>query len=114
MPQKIFATSEVILETSSELSIEADGVVVRLVSLEEGPGSSVKTKHYYLLTKPLVMHLSMFCPTSPMRENEGLNQGIILKFCPQGRGISLAHTKLLFSLLDSSLDSFVTVEGIDI
>ena len=53
----------------------------------------------------LLMHLSMFCPTSPMQEKEGLNQGIILKFCPQGRGISLANTKLLFSLLDS----FVTV-----
>ena len=54
MPRKIFATSEAILETSSELSIEADGAVVRLVSLEEGPGSSIKTKRYYLLTKPLV------------------------------------------------------------
>ena len=38
-----------------------------------------------------------FAPPPPMRENEGLNQGIILKFCPQGRGISLANTKLLFS-----------------
>ena len=38
VPRKIFATSEAILETSSELSIEADGVVFRLVSLEEGPG----------------------------------------------------------------------------
>ena len=48
----MFATSEAILETSSELSIEVDGAVVRLVSLEEGPGSSIKTKHHYLLTKP--------------------------------------------------------------
>ena len=44
-------------------------------------------------------------PHLPMWENEGLNQGIILKFYPQGRGISLANTKLLFSLLDN----FVTV-----
>ena len=54
MPRKMFATSEAILETSSKLSIEVDGAVVRLVSLEEGPGSSIKTKCYYLLTKPLV------------------------------------------------------------
>ena len=40
-----------------------------------------------------------------MQENEGLNQGIVLKFCPQGRGISLANIKLHFSLFDS----FVTV-----
>ena len=39
VPCKMFATSESILETSSELSIEVDGAVVRLVSLEEGPGS---------------------------------------------------------------------------
>ena len=50
----MFATSEAILETSSELSIEVDRVVVRLVSLEEGPGLSIKTKRYYLLTRPLV------------------------------------------------------------
>ena len=42
MPHKMFATSEAILETSSKLSIEVDGAVVRLVSLEEGPGSSIK------------------------------------------------------------------------
>ena len=54
VPHKMFATSEAILETSSELSIEADGAVVKLISLEEGPGSSIKTKCYYLLTKPLV------------------------------------------------------------
>ena len=42
MPRKMFATSKAILETSSELSIEVDGAVVRLTSLEEGPGSSVK------------------------------------------------------------------------
>ena len=54
VPRKIFATSEAILETSSELSIEANGAVDRLVFLEEGPGSSIKTKRYFLLTKPLV------------------------------------------------------------
>ena len=54
MPRKIFVTSEAILKTSSELSIEADGAVVRLVSLKEGPGLSIKTKRYYLLTRPLV------------------------------------------------------------
>ena len=55
MPRKMFATSKSILETSSELSIEVDRAVVRLVSLEEGPGSSIiKTKRYYLLTRPLV------------------------------------------------------------
>ena len=42
MPCKMFTTSEAILETSSELSIEVDRVMVRLVSLEEGPGSSMK------------------------------------------------------------------------
>ena len=35
-----------------------------------------------------------------MQETEGLNQGIVLKFSPQGRGSSLANTKLLFNLLD--------------
>ena len=54
VPRKMFTTSEAILETSSKLSIEVDGAVVRLVSLEEGPGSAIKTKCYYLLTKPLV------------------------------------------------------------
>ena len=54
MSRKIFTTSEAILETSSELSIEADGAVVRLVSLEEGPGLSIKMKRYFLLTRPLV------------------------------------------------------------
>ena len=49
----MFATSEAILETS-ELSIEVDRAVVRLVSLEEGPSLSIKTKRYYLLTRPLV------------------------------------------------------------
>ena len=44
MPHKIFATSKAILETSSELSIEVDRAMVRLVSLEEGPGSSMKNK----------------------------------------------------------------------
>ena len=47
MPRKIFATSEAILETSSELSIEADGGAVRLVSLEEGPGS------WYVSLRPI-------------------------------------------------------------
>ena len=42
MPRIMFATSKAILETSSKLSIEVDGVVVRLVSLEEGTGSSIK------------------------------------------------------------------------
>ena len=50
----MFTTSKAILETSSELSIEVDGAVVRLVSLEECPGSSIKTRRYYLLTRPLV------------------------------------------------------------
>ena len=49
MPRKIFATSEVILETSPELSIEADGAVDRLLFLEEGRGSSIKTKRYFLI-----------------------------------------------------------------
>ena len=40
----MFPTSEAILETSSEISIEADRTVVRLVSLEEGPGSSMKNE----------------------------------------------------------------------
>ena len=44
VPRKIFATSEAILETSSELSIEADGAVVRLISLEEVPGLSIKNE----------------------------------------------------------------------
>ena len=44
-----------------------------------------------------------FAPPTPMRENEGLNQGIILKFCPQGRGVSLANTKLLSYLIVLSL-----------
>ena len=42
VPLRMLATSEAILETSSELSVEADGAVVRLVSLEEGPGSSIE------------------------------------------------------------------------
>ena len=50
----MFATSEAILEASSELNIEVDGAVVRLISLEEGPGSSMKMRHYYLLTRLLV------------------------------------------------------------
>ena len=54
MPCKMFATSKAILETSSKLSIEVDGAVVRFVSLEEGPDLSIKTKRYYLLTRPLV------------------------------------------------------------
>ena len=41
MPHKMFASSEVILETFSELSKAVDGAVVRLVSLEEGPGLSM-------------------------------------------------------------------------
>ena len=54
MPHKIFATSKAILETSSELSIEVDRAMVRLVSLEEGLGSSMKTSCYYLSIRPLV------------------------------------------------------------
>ena len=41
VPHKMFTSSEVILETSSELSIAVDGAVARLVSLEEGPGLSM-------------------------------------------------------------------------
>ena len=46
MPRKMFTTSKAIPETSSKLSIEVaiDGVVVRLVSLEEGPASSMKNE----------------------------------------------------------------------
>ena len=48
MPLGMFTTSETILETSSELSVEADGAVVRFVSQEEGPGPSIrKTKCYF-------------------------------------------------------------------
>ena len=44
MPHKMFATLEAILEIFSKLSIEVDQVMVRHVSLEEGPGSSMKNK----------------------------------------------------------------------
>ena len=54
VPCKMFTTSKATLERSSELSIEVDGVVVRLVPLEEGPGSFMKTRHYYLSIRPLV------------------------------------------------------------
>ena len=37
VPCKMFTTSKAIPETSSKLSIEVDGAVVKLVSLEEGP-----------------------------------------------------------------------------
>ena len=49
VPHKMFATSKAILETSAKLSIEVDGAVVRLVFPEEGSGSSIKMKCYYLL-----------------------------------------------------------------
>ena len=42
---------------------------------------------YLNSVSPKVMHLSKFCPTSPHAANEGSNQGISLKVCPQGRGI---------------------------
>ena len=54
VPCKMFATSKALLETSSELSIQVYGAVFRLVSLEEGLGSSIKMKRYYLLTRPLI------------------------------------------------------------
>ena len=44
MPHKMFTTSEAILKTSSELRIEVGGAVVRLVSLEEGPRSSIENE----------------------------------------------------------------------
>ena len=43
----------------------------------------------FVKVRSIVMHLSMLCSTSPMRENEGLKQGIILKLCPQGREFHL-------------------------
>lgn len=47
VPLRMFVTSEAILETFSKLSVGANGAVVRLVSLEEGPGSSIReTKRY--------------------------------------------------------------------
>ena len=47
VPLRMLATCEAILETSSELSVGADGAVVRPVSLEEGTGLSIReTKHY--------------------------------------------------------------------
>ena len=42
-----------------------------------------------------------FAPPPPMRANEGPDQGIRLKFCPQGRGISFASIKLLFYVIMS-------------
>ena len=44
VPCKMFTTSKAIPETSSKLSIVVDGAVVRLISLEEGPGSSMKNE----------------------------------------------------------------------
>ena len=40
-----------------------------------------------------------------MRAKEGLNQGIRLKFCPQGRVISLASNNYFYNLLSHSLDT---------
>ena len=81
MPHKIFATSKAILETSSELSIEVDRAMVRLVSLEEGPGSSMKNK--LLLS---------------------VNQTIVTK----GRGVCMVF-KLVFAHASSStLSRYVT------
>ena len=67
--------------------------------------SQIKFGQTNLLYVRTLCTYQCFAPPPPMRENKGLNQGIIQKFCPQGRGISLANTKLLFSLLES----FVTV-----
>ena len=41
-----------------------------------------------------------------MRAKEGLNQRIRLKFCSQGRGISLASINYFYNLLDSSESLF--------
>ena len=48
---KMFTTSNAIPETSSKLSIEVDGAVARLVSLEEGPGSSMKNETLLVLSR---------------------------------------------------------------
>ena len=39
---------------------------------------------------PSLCTYQSFAPPPPMRANEGADQGIRLKFCPQGRGISFA------------------------
>ena len=45
----------------------------------------------------------MFFLTSPHAGKQGVQPGIKLKVCHQGRGFSLPNTQLLFNLLDIAL-----------
>ena len=76
--------------------------VAKLIQPKSKVLGDKSSKNQSILSVLLCTYQS-FAPPPPIRANEGLDQGIRLKFCPQGRGTLFASINLLFYVITAIL-----------